>query len=259
MKNILAIIGSPRKGQTCEAVQLVEKELLKHGEVRVEYLMLRELGLKECYGCHNCILKGEEFCPEREKIGCVMSKIQSADGIILASPVYNDHVTALLKKLFDFMTFLWHRPALFGKPFMGVSTGGGMFKNVFHYLKTNVNSWGGTWVCQVGVPHFDALTDTMKEKIKKSLQKESAVFYKAVQQPALPVPSFSRLMWFNMWRMNAEVCKESNPKDFRHWTDKGWFGKAYYTDVKVPFVRRILANMAMSIGRSFMRKVYKGY
>jgi len=78
--------------------------------------------------------------PGARKISQIMEKIQRVDGIILATPVYNQHITALLKKTLDYMTYLWHRPALFGKRFMAVSSGGGMF---WRYIQISQIQRGG--------------------------------------------------------------------------------------------------------------------
>jgi len=44
MMNILVLMGSPRKGDTWQAVEHLEKEMAVHGPVQFEYLALREQG-----------------------------------------------------------------------------------------------------------------------------------------------------------------------------------------------------------------------
>jgi multimeric flavodoxin WrbA len=43
---ILAVIGSPRKGNTYKVVQLIEQKMKELGEIDFEYLFLKDIGLK---------------------------------------------------------------------------------------------------------------------------------------------------------------------------------------------------------------------
>lgn len=259
MKKVFAIIGSPRKGDTYKAVQRFEEEMNKLEEVKVEYIMLSKYGLDDCTGCHNCIKKGEDYCHENLKIRELQDKMLQADGVILASPVYNQYVTALMKKFLDYYSFLWHRPAMFGVKFIGISSGGGMFDPLFKLLKMNVENWGGIWVDGLGVPHYESLTDKYKEKLDKDIQKKVASFIKAMETEALPKPSFGKLMWFNIWKMNAEVGKDDLVKDYEHWTKTNWFEMDYYYQTKIGFFKKTAAKIATKLARSLMRRVYQGY
>lgn len=259
MKKVLAIIGSPRNGETYEAVQKLIEEMNKLEEISPEYIMLRKYGISDCTGCHNCIMKGEEKCHEYTKIQEIMAKIKDADGVILATPVYNQHVTALMKKFMDYLTFLWHRPSLFGIRFFGVSSGGGMFDPVFKYLKMNVESWGGIWAGGLGVPHYEALTDKFREKSDKNIKATAFKFLKAMEGKSLPKPSFGGLMWFNMWKLNAGVGKENGDKDYEHWKAMNWFNMDYYYDSRPGAFKGTAVKLVTMLTRSFMRRVYKGY
>ncbi len=257
MKKIVAIIGSPRKGETLKAVQRLEQEMQKHGEVEFEYVMLSQVALRDCTGCHNCILKGKETCREAEKVQALFDKMAAADAVVLASPVYNQGVTAIMKKFLDYFTYLWHRPALFGVKFIGVSSGGGMFKGTFQTMKENVSSWGGTWLGELGVPHYEALTEKFRAKADKAAVKKAAQFWAALGDKNLPKPTLGKLMGFRMWRMNA-VFGEA---DRAHWTEKGWLDKKcrYYYDTKINPFANVLAAVLMGIARQVMRGIYVGY
>lgn len=259
MKKILAIIGSGRKGETYKAVQKFEEELNKLSKVQIEYLMLRDYEFKDCIGCHNCIKRGEQFCPENKKVKELQDKILQADAVILATPVYNQHVTAIMKKFMDYFTFLWHRPALFGVKFFAVSSGGGMFGPVFKYLKMNVDAWGGTWVDSLGVPHYESLTDKFRKNFDKDIKKKADILLKALEESKLPKPSLGRLLNFNMWKINAYACREDIVKDYEHWAKSNWFNMDYYYDTKIGIFKRIFVKFMKSIMTMFMRKVYKGY
>lgn len=259
MKKILAVIGSPRKGETLKAVLKFEDELKKIEAVEVDYVMLGDLKLADCTGCHQCFLKGQEFCRESQKVKEMQDKMLAADAVILATPVYNQHVTALMKKFLDYFTFMWHRPAMFGVKFFGISSGGGVFGSIFKFLKSNVTSWGGIWEGELGVPHYESLTSKYKAKCDADFQKKAGQLLRAIKEKKLSKPAFGRLMMFNVWKMNAEACKDSNPADYAWWTEHDFFNKRFYYESKIGFFKRLLLRLVTGMARSFMRKVYVGY
>jgi multimeric flavodoxin WrbA len=259
MKKILAVIGSPRKGETYRVVSDFEAALKKKEEVEIEYVMLGKMEFRDCTGCHNCIFKGQEFCRESGKVGELQKRMLTADAVILASPVYNQQVTALMKKFLDYYSYLWHRPEMFGVKFFGISTGGGMFKDVFRALKMNVQSWGGIWTGELGVPHYESLTPRYKEKCDKNYKKKAEIFLRAIGDAALPSPGINQLMMFNIWKMNAVACKGSIAVDFDWWTSKGLLDKSYYYPVKIGIFKKVLVWFIAWIAKSFMKKVYLGY
>ncbi|MCX7773998.1 MAG: NAD(P)H-dependent oxidoreductase [Clostridia bacterium] len=259
MKKLLVLMGSPRKGETYKAAQMLGEAFNKIEPVELEYIFLNKVGFGDCLGCHNCILKGEDRCYQKDLVQELYSRIEKADGIILASPVYNQHVTAIMKRFLDYFTYLWHRPALFGKVFFGVSSGGGMFKDVFKLMKTNVESWGGVWAGSLGIPHYEALTPKFQQKVDADVPKKAEIFVKAMNATKLPSPSFGQLMMFNVWKMNAVACKDSNPKDYAFWTQKELFDKAYYYKTKIGFFKGLAVKLTVMLARFYMKKVYVGY
>jgi multimeric flavodoxin WrbA len=257
---ILSIIGSPRRGETYKAVELARKNIESSCPIEMEYLFLMDYEIKDCMGCHLCIKRGEEFCHQAEKILKIKEKIQKADLVILASPNYNGQVTSLMKKWFDYMTFLWHRPEFFQKPFVLVATGGGIFGEQFKYMEKNVECWGGFVLGKCGVPHFESLTEKYRKKTENSVKKlsEKIVLYGKTKKK-MRVPRLKDLVWFNIWKINVQACKEDIPVDYVRWTERNWISMDYYYDVKISFLKRVLAGTLTKISKSFMKKVYKGY
>ena len=49
---ILVIMGSPRKGETYNAVRKVETAMQALGNVEFDYLWLKDANLGQCRGCH---------------------------------------------------------------------------------------------------------------------------------------------------------------------------------------------------------------
>ena len=94
---VLVIMGSPRKGNTYRAAKRIEDAMRSHGDVGFEYLMLGDVALAPCRGCMACLEWGEEHCPVRDDAPAVREKLQDADGVIFASPVYGLAVTGQMK------------------------------------------------------------------------------------------------------------------------------------------------------------------
>ena len=104
---ILAIVGSQRKrGNTARLVQMIGAELGalagRAGQpLTFETLYLGDLDIHPCRGCRSCFDRGEAKCPERDDLPAIKAKMDAADGLLLASPVYVDDVSGLVKTWMD--------------------------------------------------------------------------------------------------------------------------------------------------------------
>ena len=91
MVKIVAICGSPRKGGTFKLLKAMEE---KFPQVDYEIVQLKDLELKDCYGCYNCINHGPEKCPLKDDRDIILKKMEEADGVIFASPTHTRHISA---------------------------------------------------------------------------------------------------------------------------------------------------------------------
>lgn len=259
LMKILIILGSPRKGESYWGATKLENQLRTHSDVEIEYVWLRDLNIKDCLGCHACILKGENTCPLKDDTALLQQKMLDADGIIMSSPVYSMQIFALLKKPIDHFSYLWHRPRFFGKYAMGLVSGGGQFKETLDYIKLNTTNWGFTYVTGVGVAHHEALVPKKQIQQEADLQKAADKFYEAVKSQKHPAPSLNDLIRFRVWKINTRCLKDSNPVDNAYWTEKGWLNQTYYVDQPVFFLKTIAADVMEKIIHRFMKSVYQGY
>ena len=96
---VVGICGSPRKGGNSEF--LLNEALAVAGErgFETEKLLLSELKADYCSDCGDCS-KGRP-CPKEDDMKAILSALESADGIIVASPVYFGGMTAQLKAVLD--------------------------------------------------------------------------------------------------------------------------------------------------------------
>jgi multimeric flavodoxin WrbA len=256
---ILIILGSPRKGESFWGATRVEQQIRTHSDTEIEYLWLRDLNLKDCLGCHACILRGETHCPLKDDTQLLQQKMMEADGVILTSPVYAMQISALLKKPIDHFSYLWHRPRFFGKYSMALVSGGGQFKETLNYIKLNTTNWGYTHVTGIGVAHHEALQPKKQVQQESDLKKAAEQFYEAVKSQKHPSPNLYELIRYRVWRINARYLKDSNPTDHTYWTEKGWFNTPYYVDRPVFFLKALAADVMEKVIHRFMRSVYQGY
>lgn len=95
---ILGICGSPRK----QATDYVLKEALKMLEERdfeTEFFGVRGKNITPCRHCDYCMREGE--CIMKDDMYDVYPLLTSAEGVIMATPVYNGGVSAQLKIILD--------------------------------------------------------------------------------------------------------------------------------------------------------------
>ncbi|MDD5085051.1 MAG: flavodoxin family protein [Candidatus Omnitrophica bacterium] len=104
-KKIIAIIGSYRKnGITDEAVDVILGALRQKG-AETEKIHLTDKRIEFCTNCRCCTQdKAEERrgkCVFNDDMNGLLSKIDAADGIILASPINLSDATAIMKRFVE--------------------------------------------------------------------------------------------------------------------------------------------------------------
>ena len=148
---ILAIMGSPHRGNSLQATQRIEQKLAQFGDVEFDYVHLRDVELKPCRGCFVCFIKGEERCPVKDDKEMIAQKIEEADGVIFVSPVYSMHVSYLFKQFVDRFACTFHRPRYWGKYALTVAVAGNVgLKETNKYLKDMATAWGFEVVDELG-------------------------------------------------------------------------------------------------------------
>ncbi len=121
--HVLGICGSPRKGAT-EYVLRKALETLESYGFETEFFTVRGKKLNFCIHCDRCLKSGE--CTFRDDMEDLREPMKNADGIIMATPVYNGGCSAQLKAVMDrTRAFLATEPDFFsGKIGLGISVGG---------------------------------------------------------------------------------------------------------------------------------------
>ncbi len=114
MTQILAIYGSPRrKGNTATLLQQAVKGARAAG-ARVEEVVLRDLKISPCLEIYGCKKGGQ--CALHDDFQALKQRMLSADGLMIASPVFFYAVSAHLKILMDRCQSLWVEKNWIGRP-----------------------------------------------------------------------------------------------------------------------------------------------
>jgi multimeric flavodoxin WrbA len=95
---ILGICGSPRK-QATEYVLSYALEDLKEKGFETEFITVRSKNIAPCKHCDYCLKKKE--CVKKDDMVNIYELLKKADGIIMASPMYNGGISAQLKAVMD--------------------------------------------------------------------------------------------------------------------------------------------------------------
>lgn len=120
---ILVINSSPRKESTEYVSSRTKKMLENEGyETKLENLLGKKINF--CIHCDHCL--EEKECVFDDGMEEIYSLLEKAEGIILATPVYNSGVSAQLKAVMDRTRALMAKDpdSLKGKIGMGIAIGG---------------------------------------------------------------------------------------------------------------------------------------
>ncbi len=110
---VLGIAGSPRRRGNSDALLEAALEGARDAGARTDTLVAAEVGVAPCRGCNACSRTGECIQPDG---GDLYNAIDSADAIIVASPVFFATVPAVLKIVYDRMQPYWARRYVLKQP-----------------------------------------------------------------------------------------------------------------------------------------------
>jgi len=161
---IIAITASPRGAQSQTAsltAELIQAAAGRGAEtVTFDLCQLQVAPCNACEDCHR-----GPGCSIKDDAGRIIRPMAEADGIVLASPVYLDHVSAQLKALLDRTSHYIHCLSLMGKYFAAVTTsGGGSGDTTAAFIRSYAISVGAQYV---GAVHKALpLNDTARQEAR---------------------------------------------------------------------------------------------
>ena len=228
---LLSIVSSNRKnGNTERFVRHIEKEFLqvakdKNIPVALEQINLGSLNIKFCLGCRICFDKGEALCPLKDELLTIKEKLDEADGLILASPVYVEDINGIMKNWIDRMAFNCYRPAFAGKTAVVITTSGvGSTNHAIKTMSKALQTWGFHFSAKGkfktgGYIEENQITSRYGDEIKVISNK----LFKSINRRKAEKPSFYSLMVFKVqqkyWR---KIKSQENNFNYLYWENKGW-------------------------------------
>ena len=229
---ILTIMGTQHKGNTRAVTDLFLNEFVNENNEFDEIILPNDFS-NFCCGSANCILKGEENCPHFNAVNPIIEKLEKADLIIIATPVFVGSCTSGLKALLDHLAYIWlvHRPkeSMFNKVGLIITSAGGSgVKATVKLLKSNFFFWGVPKVYNYGVTTMkmggNYCDYKEKDKIKKQVKNKVKQVRKGLNSRKV---GFKTKMFFKMFGMTQK--NGWNKVDSNYWKEKGWLdGKKPY-------------------------------
>ena len=105
---VLAILGSPRKNGNSEVLaQTVAEKIAEKRDAEIEYLRTHKLEISGCIGCNGCEKTG--MCVIKDDMIDIYEKVDQADIILLATPIYFYGPSSQIKAVIDRFQARWSR------------------------------------------------------------------------------------------------------------------------------------------------------
>ena len=105
---VIAINGSPRKnGNTATLLNKALEGAAAHGAT-TELVHLYDLNFKGCVSCFACkLIGGKSYgkCAYKDGLTPLLEKIESADAVVLGSPIYFSEVTGEMRSFMERLVF----------------------------------------------------------------------------------------------------------------------------------------------------------
>ncbi len=254
---IIAIMGSPKgKGSGYKIVKMIEDRMMAMGDVEFEYIFLKDVNLKLCIGCYNCMARGEDKCPLKDDRDGIEQKLMAADGFILSSPVYMGTVSWLMKNFIDRFAYLSHRPRFHQqKMLIVVNTSITGTKGALSTLRIALGHDRGAGIVHelvITTPPWPQREQAVakKEKVIKAAAKK---FYQACLDTSLPLPTFNSYIDFLIMQKFSLECRQYMQADYSFYN-----GKSYYFDTKVDPIKAALAKAIVLIYIYMMKDMGPG-
>lgn len=226
---IVILHGQMHKGSTYNITKIFVDNLRDENTEVVEFFMPKDTpGF--CVGCFNCFSKGEEYCPQVDRVRPIVEELDEADLIILQSPCYVYGMSGQLKTLLDHLGYRWmaHRPSqtMFNKVGLVVSTAAGAgTKKVNKSLSNNLFFWGVGRIFSYGKNVAASSWETVDKKKKQKIEKEVHRLSKRISKfVGRRRPSIKTKAMFMAMRGMHKI-NDWSPLDREYWFNKGWLDK----------------------------------
>jgi multimeric flavodoxin WrbA len=258
---VVAVQGSPHKGNTYERVERFREAMAALGDVEFEHVPLCDVEIAPCRGCFMCFIRGRDACPLDDDKAEIERKLAEADGVVFASPVYSMSVSYLLKGFVDRCAYTFHRPRYFDKYAVGLAVAGGIgLKEALDYIEMFSGSWGFQYVG--GLRYADPPRGTNLPRFMPEKDRTEEVARRLHHLMRTKPPrrlSRNDHLFFHAMRTVYSRMEEYSPADYAYWKGKGWLepGVRYFTeDARAGLLKSLYPRfVAWMMGRALDKQV----
>ena len=222
--NITVVYGQQHKGNTWLLTGLFLDQF-EDSESQLTEFFLPDAGIEYCVGCEKCIIEDEKLCPHAEVVQSIVTALDKADLIIIASPCYALGMTGQLKTLFDHLAYRYmsHRPepSMFRKQAIAISTaaGAGMGKTT-KTIADNFFMWGVARIYRCGIRIAAANFESIPEKRMKRIERKVNRIVNNIKNRSVRVGLKTRIV-FSFMRL-GQKRNDWILVDKEHWQKHGW-------------------------------------
>jgi multimeric flavodoxin WrbA len=226
---ILALNGSPNPARnTANLMRWVLEGCKKEGAF-VKWVDLHESDINYCTGCHGCI-RGD-MCVIRDDVDSIMEDLQTFDGAVVGSPVYEGYPSAQMKTLMDRIAlFTLYRGILDDKRTVGVSTSGvAPTKRTARECAMMFGRSSGLVMSKTAslTGGYGEIDERTHRKLKENAVRKGRKLVKDIRKPPVVSRSDLKYAWIGFLRKNfLKRLILKNPEEFagviEYWKDKGW-------------------------------------
>jgi len=257
---VVAIQGSPHRGNTYDRVEQFGRALMSLEDVEFEHVALKDVNLEPCRGCFLCFTSGEAACPLDDDRAEIQSRLDAADGVVFATPVYSMHVCYLFKLFVDRFAYTFHRPRYFGKYAVGLAVTGGIgLDETLKYMRMFAGAWGFEYLGDlryVDPPRGTTLPRLSGEKDRSAEMAQS--FHQMMKTKPPRRLSLNDHLMFHVMRKVYGRMKHYSPEDYAYWREQGWLepGARYFTEHSRPgLLKELYAKfVAWMVGRNMQKQ-----
>ena len=234
---ILAICSSAKKGNTYSVLNTIKEN---YPNIDFKIMMLKDMNLERCLGCYSCIRLGEENCPLKDDRDTIINEMLESDGVVLASPVYVNSATSLMKIFFERTGYEGHRPRFYDKFAMTIAVCG-MFgaKETNKFMSDIFTSYGFDVVSSL---ELQVATKTEKETLynHKLITEAFNAFIDKIEKGERDPPPMGQLVRFNIFKLVSKHQKDYFKADYEYYKDKSdipYGGKISSVNKKLAYVQ----------------------
>jgi multimeric flavodoxin WrbA/putative sterol carrier protein len=221
---IVAVNGSPHTGfgNTSLVIEML-RPILKEEGFELEVINLTGQKVEYCTGCGFCLQKGRCWIDDDHRK--ITEKLLSADGVILASPVYFAQVTGQMKTFLDRCLAFGHKPRPTWKPGLAISVSSGLGEtDTANYLAFLLRTFGAFSVGTLTAIAVQPGQFLGKEAVEARAVDLARDLARAIKEKRR-YPATDRDLHFYQFMANLVKSQKDTQMrhDYKHWQENGLY------------------------------------